>query len=164
MIIIINGHNGSGKDSFINLLNENYQVLNISTIDVTKNIMKEYSTWCGQKDDETRYLMYQLNEIFWKSKYDFIIKYLNERINSVQNFDICFIHCREPKNIEKLKNYFQKDFFVKTMLINRKFLNIANNPSDLNVNDYKYDFIIDNNSTLDDLKTKGNILFSIIKY
>ena len=59
------------------------------------------------------------------------------------------IDIREPKEIEKAK----KTFNAKTILIeNNRVKNINSNNSDANVFDYTYDFVIQNNGTLDEFR------------
>lgn len=54
---------------------------------------------------------------------------------------------REPKEIEKAK----KAFGAKTILIKRNNVKIiTSNMADAGVFDYDYDFVIENNGTLDD--------------
>lgn len=60
---------------------------------------------------------------------------------------ILLIDIREPKEIEKAK----KAFGAKTILIKRNDVkSITSNMADAGVFDYDYDFIIENNGTLDD--------------
>ena len=60
---------------------------------------------------------------------------------------ILLIDIREPKEIEKAK----KAFGAKTILIKRNDVkSITSNMADAGVFDYDYDFVIENNGTLDD--------------
>lgn len=84
---------------------------------------------------------------------------------------IIFIHIREPEEIKKLVDYYDNEFDkicdygdfsheIMTLLIKRNHDRIYNNHADLNVNDYLYDYEINNDDTIDELKEKvKNFLF-----
>jgi len=60
------------------------------------------------------------------------------------------IDIREPEEIRKLCNNYN---YVKTILIRRNSVkNITSNMADAGVFDYDYDFVIENNGTIDELK------------
>lgn len=66
------------------------------------------------------------------------------------NKDILFIHIREPEEIKKVVDAFGGKVF--TLLIKRSGLeNISSNNSDALVDNYPYDYIIEN-CTLEDLE------------
>ena len=63
-----------------------------------------------------------------------------------------FIHIREAEEIEKTKKLLN----AKTLLItNPRVKIITSNDSDGKVNEYKYDFYIENDGTLDELRDKA---------
>ena len=65
---------------------------------------------------------------------------------------LLFLHIREPKEITRAVLRFN----AKTILITRSSIHkITSNLSDKNVFNYNYDYVIENNGTLDDLKDKA---------
>ena len=65
--------------------------------------------------------------------------------------EFCVIHIREPEEIERAKNAFG----AETLLIRRVGLSsITSNYSDANVENYTYDYIIEN-STLEELEKEA---------
>lgn len=65
---------------------------------------------------------------------------------------IIFIHCREPKEIQK----FVERKGAITLFITRPEINpIQTNDADANVCNYSYDYYISNDGTIDDLKEKA---------
>lgn len=61
-----------------------------------------------------------------------------------------FIHCREPEEIKKLLNTIPDS---KTILVKRPNNDYCkNNAADLNVDNFKYNIVINNNSNLEHLK------------
>lgn len=144
--IIINGSGSSGKDEFIKqckLFDEDIE--NISTIDFIKSIAK-YAGWDGKKDERGRRLLSDVK--------DALIRYdnlpLKNIVDSTKMFDnkTVFIHCREPSEIDKIKNALS----AKTLLIkNDNVKEITTNHADRDVELYHYDYVINNSGTLGDL-------------
>ncbi len=76
------------------------------------------------------------------------------------NDEIMFIHIREPEEILKVV----EAIGAKTILIKRKNLNnINSNTSDMNVDNYNYDYYINNDSTLEDFEEKAKEFLENIK-
>lgn len=76
-------------------------------------------------------------------------KHVQEFKNS--SCQLMFIHIREPEEIKRAADAFG----AKTLLIKRAGLNnITTNYSDANVDNYPYDFVIEN-STLEELETQA---------
>lgn len=158
--IVINGSNGSGKDTFVEFCldyihstYDNIEVHNISTIDPVKNVAKVFG-WDGIKDNKSRMFLVELKQAWVKyndGSLQYIQTYANNTSKEVDN--IIFIHCREPEEIDKIKNRFN----AKTLLVVRDKIEIANNSSDLNVNNYIYDTTIANYLTLDHLNYLAGI-------
>lgn len=150
-IVIINGINGAGKDTFIDFVSQSlgdHNVLNISTVDCIKDVARRLG-WDGQKNESARKMLSELKRI----SIDFNDYPYIDCVNKISLFErdrqyygmstdkcIIFIHCREPEEIEKYK----KRLNATTLLITNSRVKPANNSSDLSVFNYKYDYIIDN--------------------
>ena len=151
-VFIINGSGGVGKDAFISFIADNYSTMNFSSIDKVKE-MARIAGWDGGKTENDRKFLSDLkllcicyNNMPLNSMKD---KY-QEFLNSDSTF--LFLHIREPEEIKKAKPIFD----AKTILIKRDDVKcITSNMSDEKVFNYKYDFIIDNNGTLNDLMNKA---------
>ena len=86
--------------------------------------------------------------------------------NYLANFGVdksgfVFIHCREPKEIERLKTGFK--FPTHTLLIRRAGQKIYGNHSDDDVENYEYDYTVVNNGTLEDLARCAKTFYKEIK-
>ena len=68
------------------------------------------------------------------------------------NRDICFIDMREKEDIEYFKTLYPD---IKTILVKRDTNKIYGNAADDNVMDIEYDYVIENNGLLVDLKYKA---------
>jgi len=158
-VLIVNGFPRSGKDTLCNLLTDfGYRVLRFSTVDTIKNIMAQLG-WDGSKSSKWRNAMSDLKD--WYTKY-FDGPFEESKI-VIQNsyiYDFVCLHCREPEEILKLKQWCDKsNIDCLTVFVNRKLENMnITNHADSNVMQYSYDVYLDNNNSLkafaEEIKTK----------
>ena len=146
-IYVTNGMARSGKDSFAEILNKYIPTMKYSSIDWVKEIAEECG-WDGAKTERDRKFLSDLKMLI--SEYSNMpFKKVEEKINEFLNNDkysVLLIDIREPSEIDKVKNAFN----AKTILINNdrvKFIN--SNAGDAGVYDYDYDYMVQNNSTID---------------
>jgi len=152
-IIIINGTGGSGKDTFVEFCSEFTKVTNISSVDKVKEAAKILVGWNGEKDEKSRKLLVDLKQLSIEYN-DSPTKYIKEQYENFIKSDsqYLFIHIREIEEIEKIKALLN----AKTLLIrNPRVALITSNNSDGNVYKYEYDYTIENDGTLEDLKNKA---------
>lgn len=152
-IFITNGMARSGKDTFAALMNEFVPTKKYSSIDYIKEIAK-LCDWDGRKDEKSRKFLSDLKVL--TSQYnDLPFKKIQEEIEKFNNDDvhkILLIDIREPREIEKLCKMNKS---IRTILIKRNAVkNITSNMADAGVFNYDYDFVIENNSSISDLKKK----------
>ena len=146
-IIIINGTGGSGKDTFVKFCSKYGKIMNFSSVDKVKKVAKIIG-WDGQKREKYRKLLSDLKRLTT----DYNDMSFNSIIEAVSQFkssdnEILFIHIREPEEIQRAASVFE----AKTLLVKRVGLaNIETNYSDANVDNYPYDYIIEN-TTLEEL-------------
>jgi hypothetical protein len=167
-VIIINGYGTCGKDKFVKLfarkLSLDKELVNISTVDGVKEISKLMG-WDGKsKTEKDRQLWSDVKAAMTKYNDGIFTNMIN--IIDESDDDFFFVHCREPKEIQKFVDYYQfadtcKSGFIEchTLLILRDGVKPPDNPSDKAVMDYNYDFTITNNGTLDDLMNKANLFY-----
>ena len=152
-IIIINGTGGAGKDTFVGFCSEITKVRNVSTVDKVKEAAKILVGWNGEKDEVSRKLLVDLKQLsiaYNDAPTQYIIQQAEIFKNSEEN--LMFVHIREAEEIEKAK----KRLNAKTLLItNPRVKLITSNDSDGKVNEYEYDYYIENDGTLEDLKKKA---------
>lgn len=150
-IIIINGKGGSGKDTVCDIVKKNYKVIVVSSIDCIKDIAA-YGGWDRQKDLKGRKLLSDVKSAFTEYN-DLPFKKMMLEIEGFLNakdYQFLFIHIREPEEIKKLVDKYPN---IKTLLVRREELNSPyGNRSDDGVENYNYDFVFDNNGTLEDLE------------
>ena len=162
-VIVVNGFPGVGKDQFVQFCTEEIgdeKVLNISTVDYVKTVALGLG-WDGVKTPESRRFLSELKRIL-KEWRDVPYQKTMQDINTwaaytsdllwITRSDLwVFIHTREPEEIAR----FQRELGAYTILIRRPEAEdrVYSNSSDSDVLNFKYDCVIDNSGTLDDLRT-----------
>ncbi|MDE6433543.1 MAG: hypothetical protein K2L07_04880 [Lachnospiraceae bacterium] len=155
-IFIINGSGRVGKDSFCNLIRKysGYNTYIISSVDDIKK-KAQLMGWDGvSKTEKDRKFLSDLKDLctwYNDAPYDYVRQQIMY-FEATPSSEIMFIHIREPKEIEKIR---QKYPYIKTILItNKNVPHITSNEADAGVFNYQYDYVIQNDGTLDELKNK----------
>ena len=160
--VVVNGFPQVGKDEFVRCCLSELGAFGklISTVDFVKKIATECG-WDGTKDLKNRKFLSDLKDLLtnWG---DVPYKKTLQEINMFK-FDldcwdasdkgVVFIMCREPKEIER----FERELNAKSLLIRRASVEFEqqSNHADSEVLNHKYDYIIENNGTIDELKEKA---------
>ena len=166
----------AGKDTFVEQCQKligDTRCLNVSTVDFVKQVAM-YAGWDGNKTPEARKFLSDLKDIM--TEYDNIPFKKVKRAIEIYRLEleeytsdfyiansVVFIHCREPREIEK----FKKELGAKTLLIRRPDVEGGDqsNHADAEVLNYDYDYTIYNDGTLEDLAKKAiDFLLEHIKY
>ena len=171
-VFIINGSGGVGKDAFVEMIQtfefigknknstvrfKNLEIRNYSSVSKVKEIAKIIG-WNGEKTERDRKFLSDL-KLLTTEYNDMPLNDMKKYTRSFMNSDdinrILFLHIREPEEIAKAVNEF-KEYNVKTILIRRDSIkHITSNMADENVYNYNYDIVINNNSTLEELRKKA---------
>lgn len=173
-IIIVNGTGGAGKTTFENycmdyLGKDNCYIF--STIDFVKHLAKECG-WNGEKTLEARKFLSDFKD-FLSDTYmgDLTYQDVKKKILGVlfrynqceANTDnlVFFVDAREPEQIKT----FVETLDAKTVLIrNEKQEQMeTSNHADRDVLQFDYDWIINNNGTLEELKEKARVFCQLIR-
>ena len=109
------------------------------------------------KDIFSKWLDLSYNEV--KKK----IRYIEDEANAYglnPNKFFLFVHSREPEEIDRFAN----DFNAVAVFIHRPGIElITSNHADLDVEDYNYDYFIENNGSLEDLRTKAKLFINAMR-
>jgi dephospho-CoA kinase len=149
-VFIVNGMGGCGKDTFAEILKKHVTVYKYSSINAVKRIASECG-WDGGKTEKDRKFLSDLKLL--------LTEYTNLPFMDVANkvsdfmddrwYKIMLIDIREPNEIERAA----KAFNAKTILIkNDRVPFIESNMADANVYNYTYDYVIENNGTLEEFE------------
>lgn len=163
-IVIVNGAPGSGKTSFESFCQDkmgDYCQIR-STVDLVKEIALFYTGWNGEKDLKSRKflsdlkdLLSQFNDVPFKD----IIRFKDVWEDELYMYSVkerphvLFVDSREPEEIMR----FKRELGAVTVLIRRASAEMAetSNHADANVLNCDYDYEIDNNGSLDELRAKA---------
>ena len=149
IVIIINGNGGVGKDTLCDFASEKYTVTNISAITPIKNIAYQFG-WRGEKDQKSRKFLADLKKTFIEYN-DLPYRYLVGEYEKFLHNDtqILFVHIREGEEIERFKQHVEIP--CVTLLVRRNMLSKSwGNDSDDNVENYTYDYVYNNDKTLEE--------------
>jgi hypothetical protein len=167
-IIVINGSGTSGKDEIAKIAQSflKIKVKVISSVDKVKEIAEQLG-WYGHKNDLGRKFLSDLKDA-WTNFNNGPLMDISKKIDELDsNQDwLIFVHIREPEEIYKIKNFTGlKDNHgeIVTLLIRRSNIEKFNNHADQEVEEYPYDYIIENNGTLYDLKEHVRLFLEDIK-
>ena len=170
-IVVINGAPTVGKDAFVRLCQKHLLWCgNFSTVDFVKEVAA-ICGWDGIKSAGNRKFLSDLKDLLteWNDipykKIERAIELYEEKALSYDfssNDVLCFIHCREPKEIQK----FVDKMNAKTLLIRRPSVENVHqsNHADEQVLDYCYDYIITNDGTMEELETKAIAFLKELDY
>lgn len=165
-IVVVNGAPESGKTTFENLCNYLIEAyphkygINTCFVFSTINFVKEVAKFCGwngEKTPENRRFLSDLKDLLTEWG-DVPIRKIekgirNFNISEYSDSTLIFIDSREPKEIKRLQN----KWGATSILVRRPNHQIlASNHADAEVENYKYDYIIENDGSLEDLTGKAN--------
>lgn len=171
-ILAINGAPGSGKTTFENMLKTRMGAYycSRSTIDRVKEIAAKCG-WDGTKTLENRKFLSDLKDLLTNyndGPMQDIIRCLNNfeddlRLHHVEGQPHIFCSdVREPAGLQRFKD----ELGAITILIRRTAAEESktSNHADAEVLNFNYDFIIENNDTLEELKEKADGLIDLLFY
>lgn len=153
-IFITNGQGASGKDTFVNIVDRHIPVLKCSIIDIIKDAGEilgcDTSNVKTEKDrkflSDLKDLVAEYNDLPYQD-----IKEIVDDFNDgyIEDCEVLFIDMRDPSDIKRAV----KDFNAETILMrNPRNKKIDSNHADLNVENYNYDYIIENDGTIEQLE------------
>ena len=170
-IVVVNGMPMSGKSQFVEYcLNElNKYGSEVSTVDFVKELAKE-AGWDGVKRPKDRKFLSDLKDLLteWNDvPFKKIVEARDELEGKLSFYQlnpdkgVLFTHCREPEEIQK----FVDNENAITVLLRREAVESykQSNHADANVFNYKYDYVIDNNGSLEELREKAKGFLELIK-
>lgn len=164
IVLITNGSGGCGKDTMTEIMNKYVNVKKVSSIDVFKRMLKDYTfdyTFMHGKDEKYRKLLSTVKSAFIEFN-DLPLKEMEKEILKFLETDdqVLLMDIREPEEIEKLiecveqqKDYMDNIKINTVLVINNNVPIIETVNSDKYVFNYApYDYVMDNSYTLEILE------------
>jgi len=151
-IFVLNGVGTSGKGVFADHINKYIPTLKYSIVDLPKEAAKVLG-WDGGKTEKDRRflsdvmdLSTEYNDAPFKDVLSLVTDFKNNK--DYAEYEVLIIDMRDPKDIARAVETFGAD----TILIrNPKVEKIESNHADRDVENYEYEYIIENDGTLEQL-------------
>lgn len=176
-LILISGKARHGKDQLSQYIIEQFKLENKKVIqfaygDYLKEIAERYFGWNGEKDEQGRQLIQYIGTDLVRKKLNMPNFWVNHIVNLVRIIEdlydyVIITDCRFPNEIK-----IPKDIFKDNAISIRVHRNDFKSPltreqqshlSEIALDDYAFDYYIDNNSTLQDLKYKTSQFINDLK-
>ena len=156
-VIVINGPPESGKDTFVKYVRAfaSVEVFNFSTVDRIKQLARHYFGWDGIKDAAGRRLLSDLKDASTRYNNGPFFS-VAEQLKDTGPRSICFVHVREPEEIQKFKDYYGRA--CSTIFIDRLVDTEHGNHADDNVRNFLYDITVDNKNGFYNLRFAAETL------
>lgn len=148
-----NSVGGSGKDTWASLLNKYIPTLKYSIVDLPKEAAKVLG-WDGGKTEKDRRFLSDIMDLstgYNDAPFNDVLSLVTVFKNSKDyiEYKALIIDMRDPKDIARAV----ETFGAETILIrNPNVKKIESNHADRDVENYKYDYIIENDGTLEQLE------------
>lgn len=151
-IYITSGVGRSGKDTFCEFVSKYIPTYKYSIVDLPKEAAKVLG-WDGGKTEKDRKFLSDVmdlstdyNDAPFKDVLSLVTDFKNSK--DFDEYDVLIIDMRDPKDIARAV----ETFGAETILVhNPKVRKIESNHADRDVENYEYDYIIENDGTLEQL-------------
>ena len=151
-VFVTNGSAQNGKDSFAKLIAKYISTYKYSSIDLVKDMLEFAGVPKEPKTEEKRLLysdtkdrLTKYDDIPFKDVTSVVVDFKDDLIDT----DVLLIDIREPEEIARAV----ETFGAETILVrNPNAKKIKSNHADRDVENYKYDYIIENDGTLEQLE------------
>ena len=155
-VFIQNSVGGSGKDTWAEFIGKYIPTHKCSIIDLPKEAAKILG-WNGGKSEKDRKFLSDIMDLsteYNDSPFRDVLSVVTDFKNNLIEDEVLFIDMRDPKDIARAVEIFG----AETILIrNPNVEKIESNHADANVEDYNYDYIIENNGTLEQLDAMAKL-------
>lgn len=147
-VYVVNGEN----ETFINFLSKYIPTLKCSIVDLPKEAAKVFG-WDGGKTEKDRRFLSDIMELSTKyndAPFKDVLSLVTDFKNSKDfvEYEVLIIDMQDPKDIARAV----ETFGAETILVrNPNAIKIKSNHADRDVENYEYDYIIENNGTLEQL-------------
>lgn len=163
-VFVINGSGGVGKDTVCSMAARRWRVCNVSSITPILSVARA-AGWDGQKTPAARRFLSRLKEVCVEFN-DLPFQYCWEQYQHFLHSEeeLLFVHIREPEEIARFCEAVGPS--CAALLVRRPSLEQARGPlgnrSDDGVGRYAYDYIFENDGSLEELPQKVERFFSAL--
>ena len=153
-IYITSGVGRSGKDTFCEFVSKYIPTYKYSIADLSKEAATILG-WDGGKTEKDRRFLSDIIDLateYNDSPFQDVVSIVTDFKSNKIETDVLFVDMRRPKDIARAVETFDAE---TVLLRNPRVKPIETNHADRNVENYKYDYIIENDGTLEQLKEKA---------
>lgn len=151
-VYVTNGSAENGKDSFADFVGKYISTYKYSSIDLVKEMFEVVGVSKKEKTEKKRRLwsdgkdlLTEYDDIPFKDVTSIVTDFKNNKIEA----EVLLIDIREPEEISRAV----ETFGAETILVrNPNAIKIESNHADRDVENYEYDYIIENDGTLEQLE------------
>lgn len=156
-IYILNGYGAVGKGEFAKAISKYIATFKYSSIDLVKDMYEHIGVDRNNKTEkkrklysDTKDLLTKYDDIPFKDVASIVADFKNNYIEA----DVLLIDIREPDEIARAV----ETFGAETILVrNPNVIKIESNHADKNVENYNYDYIIENDGTIEQLDNVAKV-------
>lgn len=151
-VFILNGVGTSGKGAFADYISKYISTIKYSIVDLPKEAAMVLG-WNGGKTEKDRRFLSDIMDLsteYNDAPFKDVLSLVDDFKNSKDfaQYEVLIIDMRDPKDIARAVEIFG----AETILIqNPNVRKIESNHADKNVENYNYDYIIENNGSLEQL-------------
>ena len=150
-VFILNGVGAVGKGAFVEFVSKYIPTYKYSIADLSKEAATILG-WDGGKTEKDRRFLSDIIDLateYNDSPFRDVVSIVTDFKSNKIETDVLFVDMRNPKDIARAV----KTFDAETVLLrNPRVKPIETNHADRNVENYKYDYIIENDGTLEQLQ------------
>ena len=163
-VYITNGSATNGKDTFAKMIGDYISTYKYSSIDLVKDMLEFAGVPKEPKTEEKRLLysdtkdrLTKYDDIPFKDITSIVTDFKNNKIEA----EVLLIDIREPEEITRAV----ETFGAETILVrNPNAIKIESNHADRDVENYEYDYIIENDGTLEQLERVAKLFVCDVIY
>lgn len=157
-VFILNGVGTSGKGEFVACINKYIPTLKYSIVDLSKEAAKVLG-WDGGKTEKDRKFLSDImdlstdyNDAPFKDVLSLVTDFKNKK--NLDGYKVLIIDMRDPKDIARaVETFGAETIFIRNPNVKK----IESNHADRDVENYNYDYIIENDGTLEQLEMVAKI-------
>lgn len=150
-VYILNGYGTVGKGEFVKAISKYISTYKYSIVDLPKDAAKVLG-WDGGKTEKDRKFLSDVMDLsteYNDAPFKDVLSIVTDFKNNLFENEVLIIDMRDPKDITRAV----ETFGAETILIrNPNVRKIESNHADRDVENYEYDYIIENNDTLEQLE------------
>ena len=155
-VFILNGAGAVGKGTFVEFVSKYIPTYKYSIADLSKEAATILGWDGGKTEKDRRFLsdIFDLATEYNDSPFQDVVSIVTDFKSNKIETDVLFVDIRNPKDIARAVETFD----AETVLIrNPNIKKIESNHADANVENYKYDYIIENDGTLEQLEMAAKL-------